>query len=76
MRQSLWLIICALLNHNLTLYKDWLIYLEAVARAMSSIHLEHKITSYEAKLSNHNNENKLINPQKAIIVMKVLTILK
>ncbi len=55
-RQGLRSKIRADLYRNLTVPKDWPIFLEAVARADSSIYLEHKTTSNAAKSSSHNKE--------------------
>ena len=66
----------AALYRNPTVSKDWPTFFEAVANAKSSIHLEHKTSSHEAKFFNHNKEKQLINLKTAIIVMVVLTNLK
>ena len=46
----------ALLYCNSIVSKDWLIFFEAVAQSESLIHLEHKITSYTAKLLSQNKK--------------------
>lgn len=56
MRQGLRSEIRAALYRNPTIPKDLPTFLEAVARAESSIHLEHKSSSHAGKSSTHNRE--------------------
>lgn len=56
MRQGLRSEIRAALYRNPTVPKDWPTFLEAVARAESSIYLEHKSSSHAGKPSMHNRE--------------------
>ncbi len=56
MRQGLRSEICAVLYRNPTVPKNWPTFLEVVARAESSIHLEHKSSTHGDKPSIHNRE--------------------
>ena len=55
MRQGLSSEICAALYRKTTIPNDWLIFFEPVARAKSSIYLEHK-SSFHAGKPTHNRE--------------------
>lgn len=59
MRQGLRTEVRAALYRNPTVPKDWPTFLEAVARAESSIHLEHKTTSHTSKSSTHNRDKQV-----------------
>lgn len=65
MRQGLRTEIRAALYRNPAVPKDWPTFLEAVARAESSLHLEHKSTSHASKHASHNKETHAGKPTES-----------